>query len=148
MSKETVVEEVASGTVEVFKSIIDAVGPAVRELATSMGTSTEQLLAIIVKQQYANAVDSFCCVIIFSIIGFCWYKYSTYWFKKMEIKEDGSRDWDREGFAPNVIISIVFALIVIITVSTSFVGGIKRMMNPEYYAYQEIMVEVKDILGK
>jgi hypothetical protein len=66
----------------------------------------------------------------------------------MEIKEDGSRDWDREGFAPNVIISIVFALIVIITVSTSFVGGIKRMMNPEYYAYQEIMVEVKDILGK
>jgi uncharacterized membrane protein YeiH len=148
MSKEKVVEEVATATGEVFKSIIDAVGPAVREIATSMGTSTEQLLAIIVKQQYANAIDSFCCVIIFSILGFCWYRYSTYWFKKMEKDEHGLRDWDIDGFAPNMILSVVFALVVVIAISTGFIGGIKRMMNPEYYAYQEIMDEVKDVLGK
>lgn len=142
MAKEEVAKEAASVTVQVLDKIVTAVGPAISKLADSLGTTSEKVMIILTKQAYADAVEGFATVIICAIVAFGWYKFATYWVDKM--KNDS---WDDQGWVPLIIFSVVTYVIATIIAGSSAISGIKRLINPEYYALKEVMSFISKFSG-
>ena len=140
MAKEEVVE---STTIQVIETLCDKVGPVIKQVAESLGTSSEQIMVIFTRQAFADAVDNFINAAICIGIAFAWMKFSKMWSHK--IKYDG---WDKESGVANIIISPILYFITLITTSSNLTYGVKRLINPEYYAFTEVLTKVTELIGK
>lgn len=136
-------EEVASTTVKVIETLCDKIGPFIKQIAASLGTSSEHIMILFTKQVYADAAENFISFFICGGIAFAWMKFSKLWFHKIE--NDG---WHTDGFAANIILSIVIYLICAIIASVGIICGVKMLINPEYYAFTEVLGKITGLIGK
>ena len=143
MAKEEAVEVAKATTVQVIETLCDKVGPVIKQVAESLGTSSEQIMVIFTKQALAESVANFITVFICVGIAFAWMKFSNSWFNKMETGK-----WDNEGFPPNIVVSCFMYSICVIVASTNAISGIKRFLNPEYYAFTEVLGKVTELIAK
>lgn len=122
-------------TNEQTQQIIDMVQTGVNQLSEKMGVALPNLWAILVKQQYVVAVQELMMVvaaIAIQIVLFTLLKHAN--------KEVGrNRDWE---FGRLLIWLAIIAFIIVVCVKTGDVAA--RLINPEYYAIQEVVSYIKD----
>ncbi len=143
MAKEAAVEVAKSTTVQVIETLCDKIGPVIKQVAESLGTSSEHVMIIFTKQVYADVVENFLCIAICGGIAFAWYKFSKFWFDRVE-----NHDWDSDGEVINTVISVIIYIIIAVLASVSLITGIKMLINPEYYAFTAVLSKVTELIPK
>jgi hypothetical protein len=98
---------------------------AMAEMAKGLGIAAKHLYIVLVKQQIADGiVTAVGCLIGLILLGILMWK-GTKWLAKNEMLE--------------FVIFIIFPLGGFIGCMFGFFYGVKHIINPEYYAIQDIM---------
>lgn len=125
----------------------DKLGGFIDELAKQLGVAATHVYEVLVKQQFVEGISLLVkSGITVAILLLVWYLINKLLFKKYHVIED---DYDM-GF----LIWIVGAIVAVVTffIVLNVVGditlGVKKLMNPEYYALETLMDFVKDQGGK
>lgn len=138
MSKEKAVEKVVeatdSVTVQVIDKIVDVVGPAITAIAESLGTNAEHVMMILSKQAIAVGIEGFTITGLVIGVVIAWSRFCKWWRGKIE-----NDDWDSDGNTAMIGISCGIAILALLIGGANLISGIKHIINPEYYALQEVM---------
>lgn len=108
------------------------------QFAAKLGTTSEYAFEILVKQQVASGISGvvfFTVVMIFSTIG-------TIISTKMHLKLKENYNYC-DGWLAGIIIGIVIALLAL----AGILYNVRLIMNPEYYAIQDIVNFIKEKVG-
>jgi len=116
--------------------------PMLEKLAEKLGTTTEYLWGVLLKQAPITAVTELVYLILVVLCGITLYKIH----KRLSKKVDGNNSIYYESeelvIVPMVIATIIWAILFIICFLSigSIVTG---FLNPEYWALDEIMSLIK-----
>ena len=103
----------------------------IEKLADQLGVAAEHVWEVLTKQMFLHGLLVTIFAGMFFIGGFCLLVFTI---KKFKDDYQKDREISFEGFCMG------FPTIVILIPSTFFlVEGIKHLLNPEYYALQEIL---------
>ncbi len=116
-----------------MENIVKDLEPMLRELAEKLGTTSEYLWTIMIKQAFISGIIS--CLVIIGILSisaayFCLGKYIH---KKVN---DG---WDDEALIPFYIIAVIGGIIGAISLFTLPYNIATAFINPEYWALKELL---------
>ena len=100
------------------------------ELATKLGTTTEYLWGILIKQAQLAAITNLIISIILFLMAATALKFCVIFFKKIEIDSDYE-----VPFGLSLIIGTMLIVVALVTLHASIVAFI----NPEYWALQKIL---------
>lgn len=108
-----------------------------RELANELGTTTEYLWSVLIRQAKVNAMINIGYDLLFLVMLFF---LITYWKWLLKRMNDDSFDYVNEDVHQGVcvgftIITAVLGIICILDVSDTIIS----INNPEYWAFKEIM---------
>ena len=107
------------------------------QLAAKLGTTTEKLWGVLVKQAAISGAVSFIESIIFAL-ALIW----VFRFIQKKTTPTGERDrsdWEDEGKGIAWIGFAIIAPIVIVSVFCSIENTINAFLNPEYWALSQIL---------
>lgn len=114
----------------------DKIGGFIDELAKQLGVAAEHVYEILVRQQYVDGigmlVKSGIWIVLFLVV---WIAMTKLFYKK----------WDRIEDDAQFGIGMLSLVLGIVTVIMTFIIigdvtlGIKKLLNPEYYALEDIM---------
>jgi heme/copper-type cytochrome/quinol oxidase subunit 2 len=117
------------------QQIIDIVQNGINSLSAQLGVSLPQLWEVVIRQQYVEVVQSV-LIFIFCIIGlYCFYKYFKYRAK--------DNDYEVECDIVAIIVTLVLAIITLVS-TIDLIESSGKLINPEYYAIQDITNFVKN----
>ncbi|QFP93441.1 UNVERIFIED_ORG: hypothetical protein Xoosp15_176 [Xanthomonas phage Xoo-sp15] len=122
----------------------DQLGGFIDELAKQLGVAAGHVYEVLVKQQYVDGISLLVKsgITIAILLLLMWYLFNKFMIKNYTVIED---DYDF-GFLVWIIGGIL-ALVTFFTI-LFIVGditlGIKKLMNPEYYALETLMDFMKD----
>lgn len=123
---------------EEANGIIKNIEPMLRELAEKLGTTSEYLWTVLIKQAYISGFGS--CYTIVGILGaFAGYFY----LGKLVHKKVADDSWDSEALIPLYIvggIGFVAGAIIVICLPYEIITA---FMNPEYWALNKILSKVE-----
>jgi hypothetical protein len=125
-----------------IQQLINMTEKGLTQLATQLGVSLPQLWEILIKQQYVEAAQAFFGFgICLALWGFAYKKRETI-AKKMEKDPNAYNNFDN-----NMKFALIFCPLLIITIIAiiEVVGGIGKIINPEYYAIQDIVSFINNI---
>lgn len=108
------------------------------QFAAKLGTTSEYAFEILVKQQIAAGISGivfFTVVMIISTIG-------TIISTKMHLKLKERYDYC-DGWLAGIIIGLVIVLLAL----AGILYNVRLIMNPEYYAIQDIVNFIKEKVG-
>ncbi|AMO25866.1 hypothetical protein Thu_238 [Bacillus phage Thurquoise] len=121
----------------------DKLGSFIDELAKQLGVAATHVYEVLVKQQYVEGIGLLVKAgITIAILLFMWYLLNKFLIKNYAVIEE---DYDF-GF----LVWIIGAILAVVTFFTILfvVGditlGIKKLLNPEYYALETLMDFMKD----
>lgn len=125
----------------------DKLGGFIDELAKQLGVAATHVYEVLVKQQYVEGISlGVKSGITILLILLTWYLVNKLVFKKYEFIEDET------GLGFLVWIFGVVLAFVTLMFAIDIVGDItlavKKLMNPEYYALQDLMDFVKGQVDK
>ena len=114
----------------------DQLGSFISEIAKQMGVAATHVYEILIRQQYVEGIGfliwSIGLLILISFIAYC--------LKKGIIS--------RATWHEFVVIPYIVCLFLFIVFIGCFYEGVLRMMNPEYYALQDLFEMIEAISGK
>jgi hypothetical protein len=109
------------------------------ELAGKLGTTIEHLWEVLIRQSYIAGISDILAIIIWSVI-FKW----TYHVIKRKTTSSGllstsCADWDDEQAKVAWMVWVVFAFIAVSIVACSLGSIIGSLVNPEYWALNQLV---------
>jgi len=116
----------------------DKLGGFIDELAKQLGVAATHVYEVLVKQQFVDGVSLLIKAIIWvAIVSLVWFIVNKFVIKNW-------KRWDRHEevqFLLGIVIAaaIVMSCIVGWNVVDWVTLGIKKLLNPEYYALQDLM---------
>ncbi len=123
------------------QKIIELTEKGLTQMAEGLNVTLPQLWEILIKQQYVEAIQAFAvfglCLIVWGIL----YKKNKgirEWLKQRKNEYDNS-----ERFVPIAILIILLSFTTLISGIVT-ITGIGQIINPEYYAIQDIV----EFIGK
>lgn len=124
-----------------IEELITKLQPLLDSLAVKLGTTSEYLWKILMKQVYVEAAQDLVAVVFFSIFTYVGIRGIS-WAKK-DMKRENRSDYDDTGFYVMIgsIAAIVFSAVVILACLNSFVA---KIINPEYQSIKMIFDFIKD----
>jgi hypothetical protein len=123
---------------------VDLTEEGLTQMATQLGVSLPHLWEILIKQQYIEAIQAFfgfgICLLI---CGFAYKKRES-----IEKFRKGNPD-DYDNFERSVILAIfiVFLFVVVAIAFTETIINVGKIINPEFYAVQDIVEFINNIRG-
>jgi hypothetical protein len=140
MAKKEIAREVVSNTAEVMDKIIETVGPAIKSLASSLGTSAEQIMVILTRQAVTDGIGSLISfAICFGIAYGCYRGMRLAWEHKQMLDE---------GIMPIYLFGVIGFGVGVGFGLTELISGIKHIINPQYYALHEVMDFIQKFRSK
>ena len=121
---------------EQIQQVIDYSQEALTSMASQLGVALPELWGILIKQQYVEAVQSFVLFIGMVFIVYFVFKFKV--FNKMN-------DYNLETFV--VFGAVIYCFIFFFTI-LFLMSGIGKIINPEYYAIQDITVFISNMISK
>lgn len=114
-----------------------AIAPLIEQLAAKLGVAAEHLWGVLVRQAVVDGVGGLIISVFAAIAIFCTIKFTPSLVNKdSELQE---LTW-QGGVACLLIIAGIVSIVVL---PVSLIGGIKHVLNPEYYAFMDIMSQIK-----
>lgn len=126
--------EITDQIIPAMSSLIDKIAPAIATLSDKLGTTTEHLWVILVKQNYNLAIGNGIIIILTLFVLYASFYSTDLWNKKID-----NENWSSEGESGIIVIRIIASIISVIIVITNFVNLTQRLINPEYYALLKIL---------
>jgi len=116
----------------------------ITDLASKLGTTTEYLWGVLIKQALYSAITDLAFLIFSVIYGFVLYKVYK-WL--CEPVDEGGRytrfdEHEDNVVMPFAIASIIFIVFLIVNI-INFPNIIAGLFNPEYWALHEILKQLK-----
>ncbi len=111
--------------------------PLLEKLAEKLGTTTEYLWKVLIKQAPINSLIDLLQYLIIIVGCFIWWKYAKFTHKKVN-----DENWDDITYAGPAITGVILAILVIamfFCLHTTIVG----FLNPEYWALKYILNRIK-----
>ena len=118
---------------EQIQQLINLTEKGLTQMATQMNVSLPQLWEILIRQQYVEAAQS---LIVFGIILIPWI---IIFQQRKKIIEFG------EEYFPTIIMPFTLLCIVTFVSIFCFFKGIGQIINPEYYAIQDVTEFISEI---
>jgi hypothetical protein len=118
---------------ETVKSIQDALTP----LATKLGEGAAHVYAIYVREQYVSGVGSIIWSVVWLLLSAAVIVGASKLFRWAS-KED-----EEEVMTAAVIMGTGLGLVILVIATSCLDSGIQHLLNPEYYAIQDILDSVK-----
>ena len=116
----------------------------ITDLASKLGTTTEYLWGVLIKQALYSVITDLAFLIFSVIYGFVLYKVYK-WL--CEPVDEGGRytrfdEHEDNAVMPFAIASIIFIVFLIVNI-INFPNIIAGLFNPEYWALHEILKQLK-----
>ena len=114
-----------------------------QELATKLGTTTEYLWEILIKQAKISSITNLIMIVIVSLAGFVLYKmHKSFMIEHGDYRENF---YEKYPVSP-IIMGIIsfFWIITTICVYFEIPNIIYGFVNPEYWALNEILNSIKN----
>jgi len=106
-------------------------------LANKLGTTTEYLWGIMIKQAYISGVTSLVWLVIALIGTFFWFQGLNYVRKNWkELYDDESVVW----WVMCLVVGIIIISLIFIENDSNFVTA---LLNPEYWALEKVLETIK-----
>ncbi|BCO16248.1 putative membrane protein_gp195 [Bacillus phage vB_BceM_WH1] len=119
---------------------LDKAGKYIDQFAAKLGTTSEYIFEILVKQQIAAGISGIIFFAVLLIISLVSIKLGVKWFKM-----DSRRgDWDYQYMA---MWASIIGLVVLLLSLAGIGYNIRLIINPEYYAIQDIVNFIKEKVG-
>jgi hypothetical protein len=135
-SAAAAVTETAESVKETASSVKDEVFDRLDAIAEKMGIAVEYLWKVLVRQALAEGVGRLLimgmfCGAVGLLIWICWKKVN--W-------EESIPDKDTREFCIIAAVTVLGVASIILLIATPIVSvdGVKFLINPEYYAFQEV----------
>lgn len=107
-------------------------------VASKLGTTTEYLWRVLVKQGYVEAIATLCIIPVLLLCA-----YGCYVFVKKIWAVGVKDDWDSPGPRFGVVFGIVGSIILVVVSACNAYYGVIQLLNPEYFALQQILQGIK-----
>ena len=120
---------------------MEQVAKLLEQLATKLGTTVEYLWGVLMKQAHVNAIINLSFVGLMLIITITWLAFIP---KIIKLDSD---DGDYDSPSTRTLTWIFFAItnvISIIVIIACLTTAITELLNPEYWALQEILGQLKN----
>ena len=118
-----------------------SIAPIIEGIAQKLGVAAEHLWGVLVRQAINDGIGDVVIAIALGIISYVGYKLMKWAFRK---DENGEFEMDVDFTLPFVGIFRGIALFVIATTCICyFASTVKHFINPEYYAFMDIVGRVK-----
>jgi hypothetical protein len=134
-------ESTTSTAIQVMNKIPEVLGKVIDTLAQKFGSTGEALWAILVKQQFVYAFQYFITAIVFggAVLIWWYYIYDKMCKKFVEVDED-----DKEEVVLTITGAGMFVSAIFLGISFySLYWGVAYLVNPQYFAIQDLMEMVK-----
>lgn len=129
----------------------DKLGGFIDELAKQLGVAATHVYEVLVKQQMVDGISLLVKAGVWlAILILLWTLMNKLVFKKWSSLYND----DPYGFDAQFALGIVTVLLAVVTIFFSFyivdwlTLGIKKLLNPEYYALEDIMTFIKGQVDK
>lgn len=117
--------------------VSEKLASAFQYLAEKAGIATEYFWPIFVRQQFAEGLGPLLvCLLIITIVGI-----SAFAVRKIEYFEEGTSDPTAKLFIH--IVGGVITFFMIMAIAFEGASWVTHMINPEYYAIQDLMRMIK-----
>lgn len=118
----------------------------IEQLATKLGTTSEYLWGVLIRQSYISAISTIITDIIIILLGFVLWKVHKYFMKTQRL--DSMRDYEKYGDSESTLTILmtvcVFVYSVLIVVMLCRISDIiNGFFNPEYWALNHILESLK-----
>lgn len=126
---------------QIADKYLDKFGKYIDEFAAKLGTTSQYVFEILVKQQVTTGISwlvFFVILLVLSVIA-------TIMFMKTYKRAVENHKYDLEY---GCLIGMIVGCIVILVCLASISYDIRLIMNPEYYALQDILDFVKARIGE
>lgn len=124
-----------TNTVKILESFGNKMDNYLSVIASKLGVATDHFYPIFVKQQMVEG----CCnivILIIAIIGsICLFKIGIHAYNRNQ------NEWD--GNKIPIVMAVFLSILIILSVLFSGADFVGRIVNPEYYAIQSILSNVK-----
>lgn len=118
------------------KQIIDMVQKGIDTASKNLGVAVPHLWEVLIRQQYIKGIQGIVTFIVSLVCIYPLWRLTRY-FRNLE-EEDPYSAWDFATFFTFI------GMVVLITIGFfSFYDSIGQLLNPEYYAIQDIIKLVK-----
>jgi hypothetical protein len=126
---------------QVADKAVDGILQRIDALATKIGTTAAHVWDVYVAQARVEAIRDTFYVVSFLIVSSL-LAYLSYRLFRYGIEKDGYDEWPyvAGGF------SGVFSLALLIVSFVMFYGAIGEWMNPQYWAFQHLTADLKNLL--
>jgi len=105
----------------------------IQQLASALGTTTEKLWGILLRQAFIDGIDRAVWIIPEALAAILLWRYC--WRKLMSEDADDCEP----PFMVGLVIAGIFALVALYNASTFY----QQLLNPEYWALQQILTAFK-----
>jgi len=114
----------------------EQVSELLKKLSESLGTTTEKLWGVLIKQAPIEGIsDTFCSGMLF--IGlFVWWKI---FLRKTSRNEEGKAEWENETAFGAIMFTVLYTLFSFILFSGNISIILAAFFNPEYWALQKVL---------
>ena len=117
------------------QKIIELTENGLTQMAASMNVALPQLWEILIRQQYVEAIQAFVGLILCLIVCRISYKHKKYLQEQIE------------EVNPLILTGITAFGIIFVLVFIDSIIGIGKVINPEYYAIQDIAEFIGQMKG-
>jgi hypothetical protein len=134
-------EATTSTAIQVMNKIPEVLSKVIDTLAQKFGSTGEALWAILVKQQFVYAFQYFITAVVFggAILIWWYYVYDKMCKKFVEVDPE-----DKDAVVGTITgFGMAFTLIFLIVSFYSLYWGVAYLVNPQYFAIQDLMAMVK-----
>jgi len=129
----------------------DKLGGFIDELAKQLGVAATHVYEVLVKQQFVDGISLLVKAGVWIVVlTLLWTLINKFVFKKWSSYYDD----DPYSFDSQFFLSIVVVIFGVVTIFFGFAIvdwltlGIKKLLNPEYYALEDIMTFIKGQVDK
>ena len=111
-------------------------------LAIQLGTTTEYLWSVLVKQAYVAAISGTIQVILLSLFTFALYRVSIGTYHK--VNPDKGMGWEEIIYIPLIIVGVVVAVVWLCFLQQYPDLLMSAIFNPEYWALNHILEAINE----
>jgi len=120
-----------------------SIAPLLDHLAQKIGVTVDNLWGVMIRQAITNGITDLILTLFLSIVLFVSIKQTPHFFKKAKEEEKGGSTSSQVNNEVFGILTITVAIVAIIFIPLLLTSSIKHLVNPEYYAFMDIIGLVK-----
>ena len=124
---------------------VKAIGEALKPLADKLGQGAAHIYEVFVKQQYVTGVAFLIWGGLALLLAVTAAGIGLSFYKKWSTLKAEDAGWERTETPGTVAVVTSVATFLLLVVMTGFAAsGVMHLLNPEYYAIQDVLCTVKD----